>query len=255
MKFLKLSLFVCFLITTQIFAQTKEISLKEIWNGTFSTQRMDVLHSMKNGQQYSVLNLDREKATTTIDIYDYKTLNKVKTLVNSANINEIQNFSDYTFSDDESKIILETNVESIYRRSTLGKYYVYNMEDGVLTLISEEKIQEPTFSPNGNKIAYGLKNNLYVKDLQTGATLQLTFDGEKNKIINAIADWVYEEEFKIVRAFEWNSSSDKIAFLRFDETNVPEFSMDIYGTELYQTQQVFKYPKAGETNSVVSLHV
>ena len=255
MKFLKLSLFVCFLITTQIFAQTKEIALEEIWNGNFRTERMDVLHSMKNGQQYSVLNLDRENATTTIDIYDYKTLNKVKTLVNSANINEIQNFSDYTFSDDESKIILETNVESIYRRSTLGKYYVYNMEDGVLTLISEEKIQEPTFSPNGNKIAYGLKNNLYVKDLQTGATLQLTFDGEKNKIINAIADWVYEEEFKIVRAFEWNSSSDKIAFLRFDETNVPEFSMDIYGTELYQTQQVFKYPKAGETNSVVSLHV
>jgi dipeptidyl-peptidase-4 len=255
MNYLKYSLSVCYLITTLITAQTKEISLNEIWNGTFRTEGMDVLHSMKNGQQYSVLNLDRENGTTSIDIYDYKTLSKVKTLVNSANINEIQNFSDYTFSEDESKLVLATNVESIYRRSTLGDYYVFDINDESLTLISDEKIQEPTFSPDGSKVAFGLNNNLYVKDLLSGATMQVTFDGEKNKIINAIADWVYEEEFRVVRAFEWNSDSNKIAFLRFDETNVPEFSMDIYGEGLYQTQQVFKYPKAGQANAIVSLHI
>ena len=90
--------------------------------------------------------------------------------------------------------------------------------------------------------------------MSSGTTKQITFDGEKNKIINGITDWVYEEEFAFVRAFEWNASSNKIAFIRFDETDVPEFSMDIYGTELYQTQEVFKYPKAGETNAEVSLH-
>ena len=88
----------------------------------------------------------------------------------------------------------------------------------------------------------------------SGLTKQITFDGEGNSIINGITDWVYEEEFAFVRAFEWNISGDRIAFIRFDETDVPEFSMDVYGTDLYQTQNVFKYPKAGEKNAIVSLH-
>ena len=136
----------------------------------------------------------------------------------------------------------------------LGHYYVYDIDLEKLDLISEHKIQEPTFSPDGTKVSYGLSNNLYIKDLISGLTKQITFDGEKNSIINGITDWVYEEEFAFVRAFEWNASSDRIAFIRFDETEVPEFSMDVYGTDLYQTQNVFKYPKAGEKNAIVSLH-
>ena len=254
MKYLNLPLCVCLFLTTILFAQTKEISLEDIWNGTFRTESMDVLHSMANGQQYSVLDFDRDKRTTAIDIYDYKTLQKVSTLVNSEDLDALKYFSDYTFSKDESKIILATDEESIYRRSTLGTYYVYNTKDKSLTLISENKIQEPTFSPDGKKVAYGFENNLYVKDLISEATVQITFDGKKNAIINGITDWVYEEEFAFVRAFEWNAASNKIAFIRFDETDVPEFSMDVYGTGLYQTQQVFKYPKAGEANSKISLH-
>ncbi|MDG5490185.1 S9 family peptidase [Psychroserpens sp. SPM9] len=242
-----------FFITALASAQNKEITLEEIWDGTFRTERMDALHSMKNGQQYSVLNY--EDRTSQIDIYDYKTLRKVKTLLSSADINAIDYFTDYTFSDDESKVLLATNVEPIFRRSSLGQYFIYDTKTQQTTLVAEDKIQEPTFSPDGSKIAYGLNNNLYVKDLASGKTSQITFDGEKNKIINGITDWVYEEEFSFVRAFEWNASGNKIAFIRFDETNVPEFSMDVYGSQLYQTQQVFKYPKAGETNSEVSLHI
>ena len=111
------------------------------------------------------------------------------------------------------------------------------------------------FSPDGTKVAFGFNNNLFFKDLLSNTTEQITFDGEKNKIINGITDWVYEEEFAFVRAFEWNSDSKKIAFLRFDESLVPEFSMDVYGQALYQTQEVFKYPKAGEPNAIVSLHI
>ena len=255
MKFNKLIALFCFLVTTLTSAQTKTISLEEIWNGTFRTERMDALHSMNNGQQYSVLNFDRETGVTTIDIYDYKTLEKVKTLVNSSDIEAVKFFTDYTFSDDENQVLLATDEESIFRRSTLGKYFVFNPKTNETSLIAEHKIQEPTFSPDGKKVAYGYNNNLYVKELASGKTTQITFDGEKNKIINGITDWVYEEEFGFVRAFEWNSASDKIAFIRFDETNVPEFSMDVYGKDLYQTQTVFKYPKAGEANAIVSLYV
>lgn len=255
MKFTKLLLLFCIFATFLTSAQNKEITLEDIWTGAFRTEGMDALHSMKNGQQYSVLNFDRTSGTTSIDVYDYKTLKKVKTLVNSNQLEAIPNFSDYTFSEDESNILLATDVTRIFRRSSLGTYYVYNTKTKDLSLVAEEQIQEPTFSPDGTKIAYGYKNNLFVKDLNSGTTTQITFDGEKNKIINGITDWVYEEEFGFVRAFEWNAASDKIAFIRFDETQVPEFSMDVYGSALYPTQDVFKYPKAGEANALVSLHL
>ncbi|MFV9551888.1 S9 family peptidase [Algibacter sp. PT7-4] len=256
MKKIKFSLYICLFVTTIISAQTSTITLEDIWkNGTFRTERMDALHSMKNGQQYSVLNFDRETRSTSIDIYDYKTLQKVKTLVSSANLEAIPYFTNYIFSKDEQQVILATNETAIYRHSVLGNYYVYNVNNATLNLISEEKIQEPTLSPDGQKVAFVKENNLYVKDLNSETITQITTDGEKNKIINGITDWVYEEEFGFVRAFDWNVDSNKIAFIRFDETNVPEFSMDVYGTELYQTQQVFKYPKAGEANSEVSLHI
>lgn len=244
-----------FLTTTLIYSQDKQITLEDIWSGAFRTEGMQALHSMKNGKQYSVLNYNRQNGTSTIDIYNYKTLEKVKTLVSSEDIQEIQGFFDYTFSEDESKVVLTTNETPVYRRSALGEYYVYDLNNKTLTKVADQLVQEPTLSPDGTKIAYGFENNLYVKNLESGEIVQITKDGEKNKIINGITDWVYEEEFSFVRAFDWNADSNLIAFIRFDESEVPEFSMDVYGSGLYQTQQVFKYPKAGEKNSKVSLHL
>src|SRR5690606_42027987 len=114
------------------------------------------------------------------------------------------------------------------------------------------KIQEPTLSPDGAKVAYVSENNLDVMDLAGKTSRQLTHDGAKGSIINGVTDWVYEEEFGFVRAFAWNSDGSKIAFLRFDESLVPLFSMDVYGSGLYPTQHEFKYPKAGEANSLRS---
>ncbi|MGJ8592041.1 MAG: S9 family peptidase [Aquaticitalea sp.] len=253
MKFLKTALLLCFLVTGFLSAQNKEITLENIWSGTFRTQGMQSLHSMNNGKEYSVLNY--AKGIASIDIYDYKTLEKVKTLLSSENLNDVKGFSDYTFSDGESKVVLATEVESIFRRSTLGIFYVFDTKTNSLITISDDKIQEPTLSPNGTKVVYGFNNNLYVMDLATKKTSQITSDGKKNKIINGITDWVYEEEFGFVRAFEWNADGTKVAFIKFDETNVPEFSMDIQGKNLYPEQEVFKYPKAGEANSLVSLHI
>ncbi|MFD1016409.1 S9 family peptidase [Winogradskyella rapida] len=255
MKIKHLTAIVAFLMTPLVFCQDKQITLEEIWSGQFRTEGMQALHSMANGKQYSVLNFNRQNRTSTIDIYDYVTLEKVKTLVSSADIAEIQGFFDYKFNSDESKLILTTQSQPVFRRSTLGEYYIYDIATKKVTKVSDQLVQEPTLSPDGTKIAYGFENNLYVKDLTSGTVEQITTDGEKNKIINGITDWVYEEEFSFVRAFDWSADSQQIAFIRFDETDVPEFSMDVYGSELYPTQHVFKYPKAGEANSKVSLHL
>ncbi len=234
-------------------AQNKKITLEDIWGGTFRTEGLDVLRSMKNGKQYTVLNNNRQTGTSSIDTYDYKTLQKVETIVSSTT--EIPTFSSYEFSADESKLLLATAVEPIFRRSRLGVYYVYDIKSKNIVQITKEKIQEPELSPDGSKVAYVLKNNIYVFDITANTTKQLTTDGSAGTIINGVTDWVYEEEFSFVQAFEWNSNGTKIAFLRFDETDVPHFSMDVFGKDLYPTQHEFKYPKAGEVNAEVSLHL
>ncbi|MBW8244449.1 S9 family peptidase [Muricauda oceani] len=247
-------LFLFFLgVVTFSTAQKQKITLEEIWGGEFRTEYMDVLRSMNNGTQYTILNTERSPRSSSLDKYDYETLEKVETIVASSDA--VPYFSSYTFSDDESKVLLATEVEPVFRRSRLGIYYVYDISSKELVKIAETKIQEPTLSPDGSKVAYVLDNNIYILDLASRTTKQVTTDGSKGTIINGVTDWVYEEEFAFVRAFEWNSDGTKIAFLRFDETEVPHFSMDFYGTELYPYQHEFKYPKAGEKNSIVTLHM
>ena len=121
MKLIKYFLIVSFISTSFITAQNKEITLEDIWDGTFRTERMDALHSMKNGQQYSVLDFDRKSGSTSIDVYDYKSLEKVKTIISSADIEAIQYFTNYTFSADESQILLATEVESTRDWSMAGR--------------------------------------------------------------------------------------------------------------------------------------
>ena len=237
--------------SSNIITGDKEITLEEIWNGTFSPKRMNALNSM-NGDFYSLLNSD-ENGNTTVDKYSYETLEKVETIVNSKDLKELKSFESYSFNNDETKLILGTNFNKIYRRSYTGTFYAYDIASKKLSLIGED-IQEPIFSPNNQKVAFAKNNNLFIKDFSKNKLTQITKDGKKNSIINGITDWVYEEEFGFVRAFEWSKDSKYLAFLRFDETNVPTFSMDIVGKELYPNQQVFKYPKAGEENAKVTLH-
>lgn len=257
MKKLKFIL-ICLVIYTNINAQNKDITLEEIWTGKFSQQRLQSLQSLNDGQSYIVQDLDRAKGEMRVDIFDYKTGEKTGELLNSGKIEGLNLFQTFSLSDDEQKAILGVQVEPIFRRSVKGLYYVYDLQSKALTQIDAEKIQEPHFSPDNTKVAYVKNNNLYIKNLTDNSSLQVTTDGEKNKIINGLTDWVYEEEFAFVKAFEWSKDGNYIAYLKFDETKVPEFSMDVYGTygnDLYPDQDVFKYPKAGELNAKVSLHM
>ena len=236
-------------------SQKKNITLEEIWSGTFSQQHLQSLQSLNNGVEYVVLNHDPDSGNSSVDVYSYKTGEKTRTLVDTKDLEGLKSFQSFSLSQDESKMLLATDPQPIYRRSSKAIFYIFDINSKKLTKLSDKKIQEPTFSPDNSKLAYVFNNNIYIYNVLEKTVKQITKDGKINSIINGITDWVYEEELGFVRAFQWNSKGDKIAFLRFNESKVPEFSMDIFGTNLYPSEQVFKYPKAGEANSEVSLHM
>ncbi len=243
-------LFVCVAVSGQ-----RKITIEEIYSGAYRTQQMDELQSMKNTNSYTVLNVDNASRSMHIDLFDFATLQKTATLLDTQNFDALSGGIDsYTFSADEKKILIASNSNPIYRHSFTADYFLYDIATKKLSPLFTQ-VQEPAISPDGKKIAYAKENNLYVYDIASGQTTQITQDGQKNAIINGITDWVYEEEFAFVRAFDWSADSNKIAYIRFDETKVPEFSMSVYGDALYPVTETFKYPKAGEKNSDVTLHI
>ncbi len=243
-----------FLVISAAFSQQK-ITVEDIYSGAFRTKGMDELQSLKNTNQYTVLNADRLTRSVQIDLYDFATLKKTATLLDTKNYKELSNGIDsYSFSKDEKLILIANNSNQIFRHSFTADYFLYDIMTKQLSKILEQ-VQEPTFSPDAKKLAFAKENNLFIYDLASKKSTQITNDGKKNAVINGITDWVYEEEFAFVRAFDWSADSKKLAYIRFDESQVPEFSMSIFGQNLYPTIETFKYPKAGEKNSEVSLHI
>lgn len=244
-------LLLAFIFVSQSITAQKNISVEDIYQGAFRTQGLQSLASLNNGTEYLVLNYNRDRSQT-IDIYNYETGKKTGTLVNSTDIN--LPIRSYILSDDESQIMIISQSNQIFRRSSFDKVHILDLKTKKLTSLSDDLVRSPSFSPDGQKVAYVFENNLYYKDIKTGAVIQITSDGLNNKLINGVTDWVYEEEFAFVKAYEWSPNSEQISFISFDESDVPEFSMDVYGNDLYQKPYVFKYPKAGEKNAVVALH-
>ena len=250
-----IKLITLFLITGFSLIAQQKISVEEIYTGAFRPKAMDELQSLKKSNQYTVLNSDRATTSQQIDLFDYATLRKVSTLIDTKNFKSLADGIDsYTFSNDEKQMLIANATTPIFRHSFTADYYLYNLTTKELTKILE-RVQEPTFSPDGTKVAFARENNLFVYDIASKEIIQVTTDGKKNAIINGITDWVYEEEFAFVRAFDWSADSKKLAYIRFDESEVPEFSMNIYQKNLYPTVETFKYPKAGEKNALVSLFV
>ena len=241
---------------------TQKITLEDLFvKGTFKAQTVTGLRSMNNGDHYSTL-----ENNSKIVKYSYKTGEEVEVIFDISKIDgaQISSFSNYEFSNDETKILLTSDVKQIYRHSFTAEYYVWNSITEELSHLSEKGAQQvATFSPDGTRVAFVRTNNIFIKNLKFGSESQVTSDGEKNKIINGIPDWVYEEEFGFNKAFWWSPDSKFLAFIRFDETEVPEFTMPMYAGEspsfdenkIYPGEETFKYPKAGEKNSDVSVLV
>ncbi len=244
--------FASILLTFSCIAQEKTIELEDIWaSRTFSPEWVWGLNSMNDGVHYSSMNYGNGNVYVTE--YSYETGDSVSTIIDSKNFEDL-NFEDYSFSKNEQKVLLPTATESIYRHSTRSKYYIYDRKTTNAIELSTGKQRLAQFSPDASKVAFVRENNIFIKDLNSTIETQVTTDGEMNKIINGATDWVYEEEFAFDNGFQWNENGTKIAFYRFNEEAVPEFSMDMFSA-LYPSQTRFKYPKAGEANSTVEIFI
>jgi dipeptidyl-peptidase-4 len=244
--------FILTFVSSFVFSQ--DLSVERIWkNYEFNPKRIGGYQAMNDGEHYIKLNDGSFYLYAMNDLNDKGVmfLDGSKLVLDGKKIT----FDDFQFNSDESKLLLLTNVESIYRRSFQAVYYLYDLKTQKLSPLdavhSPQTLAE--YSPDGLKVSFIHGNDLFVKTIATGKVEKLTQDGKRNKIINGTTDWVYEEEFSITKAYGWSPDSKYIAFLRFDEKAVPEYSMDTYGG-LYPESYKFKYPKAGEVNSVVTAH-
>lgn len=245
------------LLTHIAHAQQRAVTLEEIYgtkSNTFTAKTITGVNWMKQGGFYTSL------LPGKVVKYSIATGEAVETLFDQEQVsvagtsNKIK-IEGYQLSADERKLLLTTEEEPIYRRSTKAEYYIYDLGTKALVKLSPNgKQQYATFSPQGTQVAFVRENNLYVTDLATQTETAITTDGKFNAIINGGADWVYEEEFSLSKAFAWSPDGQRIAFYRFDESAVPEYNMQVWGP-LYPKDYKFKYPKAGEANATIQIKV
>lgn len=237
----------------------KQITLEDIYQKNyFGAKRIFGIRSMNNGEHYTTSGGNFSEQF--IVKYEYKTGNAVDTILKNTWLkvkgkDAVISMEGYEFNKDETKVLVSSESEQIYRHSTKEDYYIYDIRSKTTTFISSAgKQMFAEFSPDGKKIGFCRDNNLFVYDIASGKETKVTLDGKANNIINGSTDWVYEEEFSFDKAWFWSPDGSKIAYYRFDESKVKEFSMNKYGT-LYPSQYKFKYPKAGEDNSKVQIYI
>lgn len=252
--------FLSFVAAFQLHAQTgkRDLSLETIWaSGLLRTEVLQGMRSMNDGKNYTVLEQDR--GAMQVKIYEYKT-GKEKGILISPDLLVPSgapapvNMSNYALSNDENKALIFSNPEQIYRHSTREHVYVLDFKTKKFIPVGDQKIMHAQFSPDGSMVGYVKDNNLFVFEIDGGRHIPITTDGKPNAVINGATDWVYEEEFGFDKAWFWSPTGNKIAYYRFDESRVKEFNIPSFGTP-YPTDNRFKYPKAGEDNALVTIHI
>jgi dipeptidyl-peptidase-4 len=234
--------------------ELKDISLEDIWvNYKFFPRSVRGMNSLQNGEQYTMIK------NGSLIVYDYKTGDSVSTMIQSGElavdgVDEPIRLSSFSMNKEKDKFLIPTETESIYRHSSKSVNYVWDAKNKILEVLSSGKQQLAEYSPDGQKVAFVRENNLFIIDLATKEEIKVTDDGEFNHIINGTCDWVYEEEFGFTKAFHWSPDGKKIAYYKFDESRVKEYTLTYYG-DLYPELYTYKYPKAGEDNSLVNIYV
>lgn len=237
------------ILSPSVFGQT--LTTGDIWQYKYYHKTVPGFNFMEDGQHYTKI---EDGQITKYNIIDGKYSGLIFDGASFVSDDYDGGVNSFKFSKGEEKILIQSGTESIYRRSYVADFYVFDGKK--LTPIRPgSKISYATFNPQGSKVAYVFENNLYVYDINSNKTTQLTKDGKQNSIINGSSDWVYEEEFSVVKMFEWAPNGKEIAFVRFDESEVKEFVMPHYQQGMYPDFRTFKYPKVGEKNADVSVHI
>lgn len=258
----KLFLLFCLVALTLGIKAQNQVTLRDVSRGTYRASNIYGIKPMLDGRYYTQISPDRKRIVK----YSFKTGKQVETIfdVEKARDCTLKYFDDYIMSPDEKLILIQTKTRSIYRRSFTAEYYIYNVKNNTIEPLSKNGPQQvPLFSPDGFQVAFVRNNNIFLVKLLFGnSESQITKDGEYNKVLNGIPDWVYEEEFGFNRAFDFSADSKMIAYIRFDESQVPMYKFPLYKgmnpeyTEFatYPGEYTYKYPKSGEVNSTVSVH-
>lgn len=252
MKKTTLLLVLLALLTLSVSAQTSADYLKGFTSGAYRAKTPAAVKPMNDGERYSMISPDHR----SIIAYEYATGKQSAVLFTLDGKNTpLKTIEGYELSANERTMLVHGEVEYIYRRSFTTTYYVVDVERGKIEPLSDHGGEMmASLSPNGRMVAFAKDNNLFIKKLDYGTEIQITKDGEKNKIINGTADWVYEEEFSTTRYFEWSTDGQLLAYLKFDESAIEEYSFDVFQSP-YTQHYTYKYPKAGTTNSTVRLFV
>lgn len=250
---MKRILFFLIVIMSSIAVQAQQkITVEQIWQDyLFTAKSVPGFNFLNDGKHYTRLESNK------IQQYDLTTGNLIKTLFDAATAKGFKgNVDSYSFSADESKILIQTESESVYRHSTLGNFFVFDRKSGMATAVYERgKHRNAVLNAGADKVAFVYENNLYFKDLATGLVRPVTKDGKMNEIINGATDWVYEEEFSFDQGFQWSPDGKRIAYYRFDERKVPEFTLTNFRGGLHPEYVTFKYPKVGDPNAQVGIQI
>ena len=251
MKKIILSLLIA--ATCQVYAQTNELSVTDVTKGAyrFYSNTFDDITPMSDGETYIALK------DGNIVKCSFATRETIETILAGP-------YYGFEMSPTEDKLLYYNEYQPIHRNSFYTHYYIYDIKTKSKSPLFEESLQQQaTFSPDGKKVAFIVDNNILVKDLESNQVTRVTTDGEINSIINGIPDWVYEEEFSFNRAYEFSPDSKKIAYIKFNESEVRQYTLQYYSMmspeydpdNLYPINFTYKYPKVGENNSVVSVNV
>ena len=239
------------------------LDLKELTSGAYSAKTIAGVRPLNDGERYSQLSADARQ----IIARSFKTGEQTDVLFDVATARSdvrLNHIDGYIMSPNEQTILIQTETQRIYRHSFTAVYYIYNVKSRIMERLSDGGPQEvPAFSKDGTMVAFVRQNNLFLVKLLFGnAESQVTKDGEYNKVINGKPDWVNEEEFTFSRAFDFNADGTMLAWIRYDESAVPEYAFPIYrGSNpardefaTYPGSYSYKYPMAGEQNATVTVH-